>query len=336
MAADRLLSPSFVPDEMADVLGDRAWLQALLDVEAALAIASAAAGTIPGEAAEAIAAAADRAADFDIDGLEGARDGVAALVDALARQVGPEYARFVHHGAADRDVRDTAAMLVARPALDLIRTDLDTIGDACALLARRAPHWQLRISAAGWLITLGDAWTGLTTVATTRLAVQLGGADGVLRAFGDRGGQVLARFAEELDMPEPVVPWQSSRGRWADLGAALAVAAGTLANVAVEADATPDAGDGHASEAVCAAALRVQGAAGVLTAALPGDGADSAWHVQAGALREALALTGGAAAATRTLVQAMPSGDGAAPDDPVPGTAAAFVERALAAYAEQR
>ena len=191
--------------------------------------------------------------------------------------------------------------------------------------------------AAGWLTAVGDAWTGLTTVATTRLAVQLGGADGVLGALGDRGVDVLARFAEELDMPEPVVPWHSSRGRFADLAAALAVAAGTLANVAVEADSLTASHDGGpGSEAVCAAALRVQGAAGVLTAAMPHARAGGAWHAQVDALREALALTGAAATATRAIVVGIPAGGGeVAPAAPAPGSAAVFIGRALAEYREQ-
>src|SRR5687768_7759149 len=52
---DRVL----VPAEYRDALSERAWLQALLDVERALAVADARAGLIPSEAAEAIAAACD-------------------------------------------------------------------------------------------------------------------------------------------------------------------------------------------------------------------------------------------------------------------------------------
>ena len=47
----------FAPRALLDELGDRAWLQAMLDSERALARAEAAVGVIPAEAAEAIAAA---------------------------------------------------------------------------------------------------------------------------------------------------------------------------------------------------------------------------------------------------------------------------------------
>jgi 3-carboxy-cis,cis-muconate cycloisomerase len=49
----------FVPDEFRAAVSDRAWLQAMLDAERALALAEARVGVIPADAAEAIAAACD-------------------------------------------------------------------------------------------------------------------------------------------------------------------------------------------------------------------------------------------------------------------------------------
>ncbi len=53
MAKD-LFGSIFVPDEFGEALSGRAWLQAMLDAEGALAVAEARAGLIPTEAAEAI------------------------------------------------------------------------------------------------------------------------------------------------------------------------------------------------------------------------------------------------------------------------------------------
>ena len=64
MTGDRLFAPIFVPDEVLAATGDAAWLQAMLDAEAALAGAEAECGVIPGAAAEAIAAAC-QAGRFD-------------------------------------------------------------------------------------------------------------------------------------------------------------------------------------------------------------------------------------------------------------------------------
>src|SRR3954447_25671536 len=61
----------FVPDAMRAVVDDRAWLQAMLDAEAALARAQARARVIPAEAADAVAAICD-AARYDVEHL--ARD----------------------------------------------------------------------------------------------------------------------------------------------------------------------------------------------------------------------------------------------------------------------
>ena len=56
----------FAPRVLLDELNDRAWLQAMLDCERALAHAEAAVGVIPAAAAEAIAGAC-RADRFDSD-----------------------------------------------------------------------------------------------------------------------------------------------------------------------------------------------------------------------------------------------------------------------------
>jgi 3-carboxy-cis,cis-muconate cycloisomerase len=58
----------FVPDAMRDAVGDRAWLQAMLDAEAALARAQARAGVIPVAAAEAVVAVC-RVERFDVEAI---------------------------------------------------------------------------------------------------------------------------------------------------------------------------------------------------------------------------------------------------------------------------
>ncbi|MFZ1996887.1 MAG: lyase family protein, partial [Solirubrobacteraceae bacterium] len=123
---------------VAAELSDRAWLQAMLDVEAALARACAAEGLIPGLAAEEIAAAC-RADGFDMAqlGREAADSAtpVVGLVKALRAAV-PEPAReHVHLGATSQDVADTALMLIARRALDPLLEDARGSAVAAARLA---------------------------------------------------------------------------------------------------------------------------------------------------------------------------------------------------------
>ncbi|MEP6502087.1 MAG: 3-carboxy-cis,cis-muconate cycloisomerase, partial [Betaproteobacteria bacterium] len=114
MIFDRFLASA----EAMQVLADRAFVQAMLDFEAALARAQAAEGAIPAGAGERIAAACD-AGGVDVDALvaEGNRVGtiaiplVKALTAAVAR-IDAEAALAVHWGGTTQDVLDTAQVLV--------------------------------------------------------------------------------------------------------------------------------------------------------------------------------------------------------------------------------
>ena len=85
-----IFRPIFVPDELREAVSGRAWLQAMLDAEAALATAEAQVGLIPHEAAAAIVSCCE-ATRFDPEEL--GRDGRAAgnpvppLVNALTAAV---------------------------------------------------------------------------------------------------------------------------------------------------------------------------------------------------------------------------------------------------------
>ena len=232
-----------------EAVGDRALLQAMLDVEAALARAGARAGLIPGEHAEAIAracrpGAVDAAAIARAAGETGTP--VVALVGELERAVGGSAAADVHRGATSQDVIDTATMLVARRALGAILADLRGAASAAAGLAARhrdtiqvgrtllqpALPVTFGLAAAGWLRGLGAAIDRLTDVRERRLAVQLGGAAGTLAALGDAGPAVVEHLAAELGLAAPLVPWHTERTRVAELAGALGLAAGAVAKPA--------------------------------------------------------------------------------------------------------
>ena len=68
MRSSGLFGGLFVPEAVGEATSDRAWVQAMLDFEAALARAEAEVGVIPSEAAAAIAAAC-AAERFDPDSL---------------------------------------------------------------------------------------------------------------------------------------------------------------------------------------------------------------------------------------------------------------------------
>ena len=229
--------------------GDQAWLRAMLEVEAALARALERAGLAPAGAGAAVTEAAVPD-NFDVAelGALAALTGnpVPALSRALARQVPLTAAGTVHRGATSQDIVDTAAMLLAARAVDVIDADLAAAAQAAAGLAgqhrstimsgrtllQAAVPVTFGLAAAGWLAALDDARAGLARVRAGRLAVQFGGAAGTLASLGDAGSRVAALLAEELDLRLPVLPWHTSRLRIIDLAAALAGPGAVLGKIA--------------------------------------------------------------------------------------------------------
>ena len=225
--------------DVREEVSDTAWLQAMLDVEAALARAQSRAGLFDAAEAEAIALAC-RADAFDMAALgrDAAESGnpVVPLVRALTAAVeDPAAARQVHRGATSQDVLDTAAMLVAHRALDPLLRDLDAAASAAAAFARdqrdtlmagrtllqHALPITFGFKAAGWLVGLDEAAARLDVVRNTRLAVQLGGAAGTLASLGDQGITVMSALAEELGLAEPAISWHTDRTRIGELAGAL-------------------------------------------------------------------------------------------------------------------
>ena len=331
-------APLFVPVEVRETVSDQAWLTAMLRAEGALARASAAAGAIPADAADAIGQACEPSL-YDIDELceQGRAPGnpVEPLVRALRARVGGDAATFVHRGATSQDILDTAAMLVARDALALLHADLDAVLGACARLARehrdavaaartllqQAVPTTFGLRAAGWLTAVLDARALLRAFEP---AAELGGAAGTLAALGGRGPAVLRLYASELGLAEPALPWHANRVPVAQLGGALDAVAGVLAKIAADVVllsafgevAEEDAGASSTmpqkrnpagSTLVRAAAAHVHANASLLTGGIAGEleRAAGAWHAEWDAWSGALAWTGGAAATMRRVLEGL-------------------------------
>jgi 3-carboxy-cis,cis-muconate cycloisomerase len=195
-----LLSPVRAGTPVEAAVCDQAWLQAMLDAEAALARAQARLGALPASAAAAITRAA-RADLLDLRALAVAAretaNPVVGLVRALGEVVASEdaaSAEYVHRGSTSQDIFDTGAMLVAQRALVLMRADLQRIALALAGLARRhrdtvmagrtlalhAVPTTFGLKAAGWRQLVLDADRRLGDVV---LPVALGGAAGTLAGY---------------------------------------------------------------------------------------------------------------------------------------------------------
>ncbi|MFG3558380.1 3-carboxy-cis,cis-muconate cycloisomerase [Micromonospora sp. NPDC047557] len=325
---------SGAPDVDAE-LSDPAVLQAMLDVEAALARAAAGAGIVPVPAAEAIAERC-RAERYDPAALGRAADATGNPVVPLVRELTaavPEHARaWVHCGATSQDVLDTALVLVAVRALGPLLAQLDVAVDAAARLAdahrdtvmvartlgQQAAPSTFGLKAAGWLTGLVQARDRLRQARAAQPA-QLGGAVGTLAAFGPAGAEVTERFAAHLGLPPSPLPWHTRRQPWLDLAAALgallvatgkiALDVGLLAQNEVGEVAEGGAGRGGSSAMphkrnpvdsilVTAAARRGPGLVATLfaTAVQEHERAAGGWHAEWEPLLDLLHVTGGATA----------------------------------------
>lgn len=247
-----LLAPMLSSAAMRAVCDDGAFLQDMLDVEAALARAEAKTGVIPTAAAAPIAAAC-RAERFEIGALAEAatRAGNLAipLVKALTAEVAKsdaDAARYVHWGATSQDIIDTATMLMLRAAIDALLADLDRAIAGFASLA--ATHRNTAMVARTWLqhalpmpfglklaeyaAALHRSRARLRALRDNGLALQFGGAAGTLAALGDKGLAVSDALARELQLPLPDAPWHTHRDRIAEAASVMAILAGSCGKIA--------------------------------------------------------------------------------------------------------
>jgi 3-carboxy-cis,cis-muconate cycloisomerase len=342
----------------------------MLDVEAALANACAADGQIPAASASAIAQAC-RVDRFDLAAIAAATGEsatpVIAIVAALREAVGERSAPHVHVGATSQDIIDTAAMLLAKRALEPLLADVGIAIAALTALAaahrdtpmaartllQQAQLTTFGLRASGWLVGLDEARARLREVAATRLAVQMGGP------VGTRGPAIATLVATELGLAEPTLPWDAIRVRPVELAAALGVLAGVLAKIArdvtllaqnevaeVRERADPRRGGSSAlahkrnpvaSVSIIACATRVPGLVATMFAAMAQEHerAAGAWQAEWGTLSDLLTLVGSAASWAADLldgleVDTVRMSENAAALDGSLDDVAALIDRALA------
>jgi 3-carboxy-cis,cis-muconate cycloisomerase len=326
-------------DTAAQVSG-AAWLEAMLDVEAALARACAQEGLIPVAAAEAIVAACvpDRfdARALSADAADHATP-VVPLVRALREAVGQPHADAVHLGATSQDIVDTALMLVARRALVPLLADAQAAAAGAAALAQRhratlmagrtllqqALELPFGLRAAGWLTGLDAAAGRLEQIRSQELAVEMGGP------VGARAPAVAGRVAAELGLAAPVLPWAAIRVRPAELAGGLGTLAGVVAKIARDVTLLAQQEVGEVAEgggaerggstamvhkhnpvaavSALACAKRVPGLVATVLALMEQEHerAAGAWQAEWGTHSELLALTGSATAWCRELLETL-------------------------------
>lgn len=332
----------FASERVSTVLAPRARVAAMLRVEAAIAAAESAAGVIPTEAAVAIAAACD-VDNYDVAALQRAATAVGndsiPLVAALIREVSEEGRGWVHVGVTSQDLLDTAAVLQARDAIDLILVDLLAVGAACARLARdhadtvmaartllqQATPTTFGLKAAHWLAA---ATRGIEALRGIRAALplQFGGAGGTLSALGDHAAAVVDRVAEQLDLVVPDLPWHTDREPVARVATEVAIVAGAMAKIAFDvallmqtevgeafegergpSSAMPQKRNPvHAPGAIAAARLSAAAAGVVLQSVVQEhERGLGSWHAEREALADAVRYGAGAVEHARAIVEAL-------------------------------
>jgi 3-carboxy-cis,cis-muconate cycloisomerase len=249
-----LYSQLFGDLAVVEHFSETAILQAMLDVEVALAEACATAGLVPSRCLPAIKAAAD-ARDYDLAAIrsETAQAGNAAipLVRALTAKVAARDAdapRYVHIGATSQDVIDTALVLALRAALPHILAEITHAESAAARHAgahrdtpiagrtwlQHATPTTFGVKAAGWLDALGRGRSSIEQRASEMFVLQFGGASGTLSTLGPAARAISEDLGNRLGLTVPDVPWHAHRDRQARLACALAVLTGTLGKIATD------------------------------------------------------------------------------------------------------
>ena len=248
----RLLGPLFATDAAREIFSDRARVQRMLDIIAALARAEARVGVIPKSAVRAIESSC-RVESFDIDALARATatagNPAIPLVKDLTARVraqDTEAAGFVHWGTTSQDTIDTALVLQLRAALALFEADTARLAGSLAALAeaqkrtviagrtlmQQALPVTFGLKVAGWLSAIDRHRVRLRQLKPRVLALQFGGAAGSLAALGDKGIAVAAALAEELKLELPDSPWHTQRDRVAEFATELGLLVGSLGKIA--------------------------------------------------------------------------------------------------------
>lgn len=330
-----LLSPGTVRAD--SIVSDDAITAALVQVEVALVTAWERAGVAPTGTGKVVR---DSLNDLDLSGLPVAAvsggNPVIPLVPLLRAAVhshNPEAARWVHRGATSPEILDSAMMLVAAAALDVIEPQVRDAARMSAELADRHRH-TLQVGRtltqhstpivfgtvpAQWALGLSDAANALART-RAKLPVQLGGASGNLASFVEIAGETEAAqlprlLAAELGL-RAAWPWLVRRTPVTRLGDALVTAvdvAGVIASdVAVlsrseiaelsegetgGSSTMPQKQNPVASVLLRSISLRAPGLGADLhrsSATSVDQRPDGAWHAEWPALRELLRLTLGA------------------------------------------
>jgi len=246
-----VLGALYGTDAMRAAFGEDAYLQKMLDMEAALARAQARLGIIPADAAATITRVA-KAEGLDRAAMAAATRNtgypVVGLVNQLSKLAGEDAGRWTHWGATTQDIMDSALVLQIRDGLALIEADLraTVVGFAAMAEKHRATvmagrtHLQHALpvtfgyKVAVWLNPLITALERLEQLRPRVLRLGFGGAAGTLASLGDQGLPVARELAQELGLLEADIPWHVARDGVAEVACWLGVLCGSLSKIGTD------------------------------------------------------------------------------------------------------
>ena len=250
-----LYASLFYQADMTEIFSDHALLKYMIQAEVALAKAQAQVGVIPESAAAIIADVANtqgiQAIDFENLAIATGLAGNIAIpfvkqFTAAVKAVDEDASRYVHWGATSQDILDTACILQARDALDVVEFQLR---HAYAVSLELAEKYRAEVmigrtwlqqalpitfghKAARWASSFKRDLDRLEQMKARVLTAQLGGAVGSLASLLDQGSTVVEAYAAQLNLSVPTCTWHGERDRIIETAGFLAIVVGNTGKMA--------------------------------------------------------------------------------------------------------
>lgn len=251
----QLYASLFYQNDVNIIFSDEALVKYMLRAEVALAQAQAEVGVIPLIAAETIQRVAEQEIhsiiNFDHLAQSSGLAGNIAIpfvkqFTAAVKKINEDASRYVHWGATSQDIIDTAFMLQAQDALQLIEKQLIQAIQATkkltiqyrdqVMIGRTWLQQGLPLTfghkTARWLSSLDRDLKRVQQLQQHVLTAQLGGAVGTLASLTEYGSAVVSTYAQKLGLNTPVCTWHGERDRVADIAHVLATITGNLGKMA--------------------------------------------------------------------------------------------------------
>jgi len=243
-----IYGPLFADKTIVDLFGDRQRIEAMVQVEVALAQAQGQLGIIPENAANAIS---NSSATFDPDlraiGAGTAMAGVPVinLVEQFRTHVGDPHGQYVHWGPTSQDIIDTAHVLQLGTAIGHVEGLLKEVVITLAKLADTHRHTVMvartrsqqalpttfGLKATNWLAPLLRHRQRLRELKPRLLVLQFGGAAGTLAALGNKGSDTARRLARQLELGISLMPWHTQRDSFTEFASWLSLVTGSLGKI---------------------------------------------------------------------------------------------------------